>query len=116
MSSLYPKDYDHTSCIIGSFSSNSAFALGRFCQMNMFSDRSYEWWEAGNRLNADTESQVYYGTGIRNLNDNGVSKNNKRTLKLHTNSTYEDSHSAFSNEEYQHPFEDEFSQEVFYED
>lgn len=85
-------------------------------QLNMFSDRSYEWWEVGNRLNLDAESQVCYGTAIRNLNDNGVTKNNKQRLKLQTNNAYEGNHSAYSNVDYQHPFDDEFSQEVFYED
>jgi hypothetical protein len=66
-------------------------------QLNMFSDRSYEWWEAGNRLNADTKSQVCYGTSIRNSNDNRIIKNSKQRLKLQTNSAYEGNHSAYSN-------------------
>jgi hypothetical protein len=54
---------------------------------NTISERSYEWWEARNTNRMN--SGVY-----SQLNDNP----------------------QFSDKEYQHPFEDEFSQEVFYED
>lgn len=64
-------------------------------QLNMFSGRSYEWWEAGNRVNACTRAN-----------------NRQSDLK------YKNSHEEcqYSYEDHQHPYEDEFSQEVFYED
>jgi len=74
----------------------------------MFSNRSYEWWEAGNRLNT--------GSGTHK---DASSETAGIVVKIPPNnfdSTYEDSKHRLPCEEYQHPFEDDFSQEVFYED
>ena len=54
-------------------------------QLNMFSHRSYEWWETGNT-----------------------------TTHINVNSYYNSSYN--SDCEYQNPYEDEFSQEVFYDE
>jgi hypothetical protein len=54
---------------------------------NTISERSYEWWEAKNTSRMNSST-------CRQLNDNP----------------------QFPDKEYQHPFENEFSQEVFYED
>ena len=64
---------------------------------NMFSSRSYEWWEASNKLSDTTNTS------------GGINK-------LRQNILHEDSSNQISYAEYQRPYEDEFSQEVFYED
>ena len=55
-------------------------------QLDLFSSRSYEWWEAGNKLNA------------------------KNTIQKSS----EEQH--FQEDVDNKPYEDEFSQEIFYED
>lgn len=84
-------------------------------QLNLFSDRSYEWWEAGNRLNSSSNTYLNSSAGATN--------NKVRMLQANPDSTYEDNYHQFlyeeykhTCEEYHHPFEDEFSQEVFCED
>ena len=62
-------------------------------QLNMFSERTYEWWESNNKLNSSITCQ---------------------NVKSYTHQ--KDITSYLTEDEYQHPFEDEFSQEVFYED
>jgi len=66
-------------------------------QLDMFSSRSYEWWEASNKLR-DTSNT-----------SGGINK-------LCQNILYEDNNNQISYAEYQCPYEDEFSQEVIYED
>jgi hypothetical protein len=86
----YPDSLDYTDnnlCPIASLSTVSALSdeaenCGNL-QLNMFSGRSYEWWEAGN------------ATTHRNIN------------------TYNNSNSDC---EYQNPYEDEFSQEVLWDE
>jgi hypothetical protein len=63
----------------------------------MFSGRSYEWWEASNRLS-------YTSNSSSEIN------------KLRQNILHDDNNNQFAYAEYQRPYEDEFSQEVFYED
>ena len=62
-------------------------------QLNMFSERTYEWWESNNKLNSSITCQ---------------------NMKSYTHQ--KDITTYLTEDEYQHPFEDEFSQEVFYED
>jgi hypothetical protein len=62
-------------------------------QLNMFSERTYEWWESNNKLNSSITCQ---------------------NVKSYTHQ--KDITTYLTEDEYQHPFEDEFSQEVFYED
>jgi hypothetical protein len=66
-------------------------------QLNMFSSRSYEWWEAGNRKN--TIMNAYH-----------ESKN------LRSNILHKDYENKLSHEDYYKTYEEEYSQEVFYED
>ena len=91
-----PPDYlDSPGCADNSLSSDASLAtvstlpheaeICRNLQLNMFSGRSYEWWETGNT------------TTHRNVNS-------------YYNSNYN------PDCEYQNPYEDEFSQEVLYDE
>ena len=83
-----PPDYlDSPDCIDNSLRSAASPAT-EICgtlQLNMFSGRSYEWWETGNTIT-------------------------HRNVSSSPNSDYN------SDCEYQNPYEDEFSQEVFYDE
>jgi len=79
--------------------------------LDIFSDRSYEWWEAGSKSNC----------GIKPGNGKGNKTDSKRDYSgdyangypTNCSSSLDNNYSHF---QYRHSYEDEFSQEVLYDD